>query len=91
MFSLAWQMDREGSRSLGGMSEVCLHPAWMNDVIRLLKAAKHGEHLAAEQLFSVVFGELHRMAEKKFSGDPGHDTLQPTSSFYFEWNRVSGD
>ena len=91
MFSLAWQMDREGSRSLGGMSEVCLHPSWMNDVIRLLKAAKHGEHLAAEQLFSVVFGELHRMAEKTLSGDPGHDTPHPTALFHDAWLNLVGD
>jgi RNA polymerase sigma factor (TIGR02999 family) len=63
----------------------------MNDVTRLLMAAEHGEHDAAEQLLNVVYVELHRMAEQKLAGDAGSHTLQPTVLVHDAWLQLVGN
>jgi len=54
-------------------------PASPGEVTRLLLAWRQGDRGALDRLIPIVYGELHRMAEKYLRGErPGH-TLQPTA------------
>jgi RNA polymerase sigma factor (TIGR02999 family) len=63
----------------------------MSDVTRLLQAVHQGKPEAAEQLLSLVYGELRGMARQKMAHEaPGH-TLQPTALVNEAWLRLGGD
>lgn len=49
------------------------------DITRLLAAAGGGERLALEQLYTVVYGELHTLAQIHIRKERGGNTLQPTA------------
>jgi len=54
-------------------------PAPPGEVTRLLFAWRAGDREALDRLIPLVYGELHRMAERHLRGErPGH-TLQPTA------------
>lgn len=48
-------------------------------VTRLLRAAAGGDRDALEQLFPIVYDELHRLARCVSPGDDRNQTLQPTA------------
>jgi len=49
------------------------------DVTRLLSAWTNGDHEALDELMPLVYGELRRIAQHQWSGQPSGHTLQPTA------------
>ena len=49
------------------------------DVTRLLSAWSSGDLTALNALIPLVYGELHRIAQRYWSGQPQGHTLQPTA------------
>jgi len=63
----------------------------MGNVTRALMGMRTGDNRAAEDLLSLVYGELRRIAAVKMAGEaPGH-TLQPTALVHEAWLRLSGN
>jgi len=63
----------------------------MNDVTRLLHSIDQGDARAAEELLTIVYEELRRLAARKMAHEqPGH-TLQPTALVHEAWLRLGGD
>jgi RNA polymerase sigma-70 factor, ECF subfamily len=48
------------------------------DITRLLAEIRHGDHEAESRLAELVYGELHRLAKRRMSGERPDHTLQPT-------------
>lgn len=51
----------------------------VNEVTRLLAAARDGERKALEQLYALVYGELRGLAEARLRRERRGHTLQPTA------------
>ena len=65
-------------------------PPPAGEVTRLLQAWKQGDREALESLIPLVYGNLHRMAERHFRRErPGH-TLQPTAIVNEVYLRLAG-
>jgi RNA polymerase sigma factor (TIGR02999 family) len=63
----------------------------MSDVTRLLNAIEHGDTQAANELLTLVYDELRRVAAHKMASEaPGH-TLQPTALVHEAWLHLGGD
>src|ERR1044071_7467099 len=61
------------------------------EVTRILNAAVQGDPRAANELLSLVYEELRRLAAKKMASEaPGH-TLQATALVHEAWLRLTGD
>ena len=59
-------------------------------VTELLVRASSGDDLATNELFPLVYGELHRLAAQHLGGErPGH-TLQPTALVHEAYLRMVG-
>ena len=57
----------------------------MSDVTRLLTAIEEGREHSADELLTVVYDELRRMAAHRMAAEsPGH-TLQPTALVHEAW------
>lgn len=57
-------------------------------ITKLLEAVNHGERDAWQNLFTIVYGELRKMARRKMAGEsPGH-TLQPTALVHEAYIRL---
>ena len=57
-------------------------------ITKLLEAINHGERDAWQSLFTIVYGELRKMARRKMAGEsPGH-TLQPTALVHEAYIRL---
>ncbi|HOX03934.1 MAG TPA: sigma-70 family RNA polymerase sigma factor [Candidatus Paceibacterota bacterium] len=63
----------------------------MNDVTHILNAAGQGEALAANELLSLVYEELRRVAAAKMAQEAPGQTLQPTALVHEAWLRLTGD
>lgn len=64
----------------------------MSEITQLLSEMKGGSQQAAEQLLSLVYAELKRIAAQKMSGELPGQTLQPTALVHEAWLRlVRGD
>lgn len=63
----------------------------MSDVTRLLQAVQQGQPDAAEQLLTLVYGELRVMARHKMAAEAPGNTLQPTALVNEAWLRLGGD
>ena len=62
--------------------------ALVNEITRLLQAMHHGESWQVDELLSLVYSELRRMAVAKMAAEkPGH-TLQPTALVHEAWLRL---
>ena len=60
-------------------------------ITQLLSEIRGGSQQGAEQLLSLVYTELKRIAAQKMAGEaPGH-TLQPTALVHEAWLRLMGD
>jgi RNA polymerase sigma-70 factor, ECF subfamily len=62
------------------LGQECLHD--MSDVSNttlLLERWRAGDHDAGNELFPLIYGELHRLAERALARHPGGRTLQPTA------------
>jgi len=63
----------------------------VNDVTQILNAAGESEALAANELLSLVYEELRRVAAVKMASEAPGQTLQATALVHEAWLRLSGD
>jgi RNA polymerase sigma factor (TIGR02999 family) len=63
----------------------------MSEVTRILQEIKGGSQQGAEQLLSLVYTELKRIAVQKMAGEAPGNTLQPTALVHEAWMRMVGN
>lgn len=63
----------------------------MSDVTLLLRRMEQGETGAAEELLTVVYGELRKLAAAKMAREAAGHTLQPTALVHEVWLQLGGD
>jgi len=74
----------------GTLGKGAATPAPSGEVTRLLRAWRQGDNKALEDLIPLVYGELHRIAERYMRRErPGH-TLQPTAIVNEAYMRLAG-
>lgn len=62
--------------------------AAMNDITGTLKTMERGDGLSAEQLLSLVYDELRRLAAFRMSKERPGQTLQPTALVHEAWLKL---
>jgi RNA polymerase sigma factor (TIGR02999 family) len=62
----------------------------VSDVTKVLEAANLGVAGAQEQLLSLIYSELHRMAEQRLAGEHPGQTLQSTALVHDAWFQLVG-
>ena len=62
----------------------------MSDVTHLLEAVERSDPRAAEELLSLVYEELRRLARLQMADQPAGHTLQPTALVHEAWLRLAG-
>ncbi len=63
----------------------------MSEITQILREIRGGNQRGAEQLLSLVYTELKRIAAQKMAGEaPGH-TLQPTALVHEAWLKLVGE
>jgi RNA polymerase sigma factor (TIGR02999 family) len=60
----------------------------MSDVTRILSAIEQGQAQAAEQLFPLVYDELHKLAAQKLAREKPGQTLQATALVHEAYIRL---
>ena len=60
----------------------------MGDVTRILADIEHGDPRAADQLLSLVYDELRKLAAQKMAHEAPDQTLQPTALVHEAWLRL---
>lgn len=63
--------------------------ASLADLTQALSEAGVGGANAPERLLPLVYAELRRLAAAKMSGEPAHQTLQPTALVHEAWLRIT--
>jgi len=63
----------------------------VSDITRVLEAIQHGEAKAGEELLSLVYDDLRRLAAAKMAREAPGQTLQPTALVHEAWLRLGGD
>lgn len=63
----------------------------MSDVTQILQAIEHGDAKAADELLSLVYDELRRVAAHKMANEAPGQTLQPTALVHEAWLHLGGD
>ncbi len=63
----------------------------MSEVTRILQEIRGGSPEGAEQLLSLVYAELKRIAAHKMAGEACGHTLQPTALVHEAWMRLVGE
>jgi RNA polymerase sigma factor (TIGR02999 family) len=63
----------------------------MSEITRILREIGGGNQDGAEQLLSLVYAELKRIAAQKMAGEAAGNTLQPTALVHEAWLRMVGD
>ena len=63
----------------------------MNEVTQILEAVSRGEPKAANELSSLVYGELRRLAAAKMASESPCQTLQATALVHDAWLRLTND
>src|SRR6185295_7973808 len=63
----------------------------MNDVTQMLGAISRGEAKAADELLSLVYEELRRLAAAKMASEAPGQTLQATALVHEAWLRLTND
>jgi RNA polymerase sigma factor (TIGR02999 family) len=63
----------------------------MSDATVMLAAIKAGDSKAAEELLTLVYDELRRLAASKLAHEAPGQTLQPTALVHEAWLRLVGD
>ena len=61
------------------------------EITLCLKRAESGDPQAADQLLTLVYGELRKLAAAKMAREPDGQTLQPTALVHEAWLRLGGD
>src|SRR5262245_36073290 len=62
----------------------------MNEVTRILAAARQGDPKAAEQLLPLIYDELRQLAAQKFAQEKPGQTLQATALVHEAYLRLVG-
>lgn len=62
----------------------------MGEVTRVLDAIQRGEAKGADELLSLVYDELRRLAAQKMAHEASGHTLQPTALVHEAWLRLVG-
>ena len=63
----------------------------MSEVTQILREMGSGNQQGAEQLLSLVYTELKRIAAQKMAGEAPGNTLQPTALVHEAWMKMVGD
>jgi RNA polymerase sigma factor (TIGR02999 family) len=63
----------------------------MSDITLVLQSAGRGESMATEELFSLVYEELRRLAAARLASEAAGQTLQPTALVHEAWLQLVGD
>lgn len=63
----------------------------MSEVTLILDRARQGDPKAADQLLSLVYDELRRLAGHKMGSEAAGHTLQPTALVHEAWLRLVGN
>jgi len=63
----------------------------MSDVTQILNAIEHGDAQAANELLTLVYDELRRVAAHKMAHEAPGQTLQPTALVHEAWLHLGGD
>ena len=63
----------------------------MSDITLVLQSAGRGERQATEELFSLVYEELRRLAAARMAKESAGHTLQPTALVHEAWLQLVGD
>src|SRR6185436_6083892 len=63
----------------------------MNEVTQMLEAVSRGEAKAANELLSLVYEELRRLAVAKMASEAPGQTLQATALVHEAWLRLTSD
>lgn len=63
----------------------------MSEVTQILRQIREGGEQSAEQLLSLVYTELKRIAAQKMAGEAPGNTLQPTALVHEAWMKLVGD
>ena len=63
----------------------------MSDVTPILHAIERGDAQAADELLSLVYQELRRLAAHKMASEAPGQTLQPTALVHEAWLHLGGD
>ena len=63
----------------------------MSQVTQILREINDGKQESAEQLLSLVYQELKRIAAQKMAGEAPGNTLQPTALVHEAWMRLVGE
>jgi RNA polymerase sigma factor (TIGR02999 family) len=63
----------------------------MSDVTHILQAIENGDPKAANELLSLVYDELRRVAAHKMANEASSHTLQPTALVHEAWLHLGGD
>src|ERR1044071_7253042 len=63
----------------------------MHEVTQILEAVRRGEAKAANELLSLVYEELRRLATAKMASEAPGQTLQPTALVHEAWLRLTSD
>jgi RNA polymerase sigma factor (TIGR02999 family) len=63
----------------------------MSEITQILHQISSGNQQGAEQLLSLVYTELKRIAAQKMAGEAPGNTLQPTALVHEAWMKLVGD
>jgi RNA polymerase sigma factor (TIGR02999 family) len=63
----------------------------MGDVTLMLDVVSKGDHNASDELLSLVYDELRRLAAARMARESAGHTLQPTALVHEAWLRLVGD
>lgn len=63
----------------------------LSDVAQIFVAIEHGDTQAANELLTLVYDELRRVAAHKMAGEAAGHTLQPTALVHEAWLHLGGD
>ena len=66
-------------------------PKTLSDITHMLNAPGPGDALAANELLTLVYEELRRVAAAKMASEAPGQTLQPTALVHEAWLRLTGD
>jgi RNA polymerase sigma factor (TIGR02999 family) len=62
----------------------------MSEITQILRQIRDGSQEGAEQLLTLVYTELKRIAAQKMAGEAPGNTLQPTALVHEAWMRMVG-
>lgn len=61
------------------------------EITLILRRAQQGDAQAAEEILTLVYEELRKLAAAKMAREPSGQTLQPTALVHEAWLRLGGD